>query len=128
MDTMTDFPIHAVLPASNFDRARTWYREKLGMMPSEEIGPNAWYRCAEGTLLVLMQTPNAGTAQNTAAGFTVRDIDLLMEELRARGVTFEEYDFESLGHTENGLMTIGNIKIAWFKDSEGNIIELRQVG
>jgi hypothetical protein len=30
-----------------------------------------------------------------------------MEELRSRGVTFEEYDFGAMGSTENGLMVIG---------------------
>jgi hypothetical protein len=32
-----------------------------------------------------------------------------------------------MGKTENGLMTMGNVKAAWFKDSEGNSVELSQV-
>jgi hypothetical protein len=32
---------------------------------------NAWYRCAEDTVAIVMQTLNVGTARNTAAGFTV---------------------------------------------------------
>jgi hypothetical protein len=40
---------------------------------------------------------------------------------------FEEYEFGEMGRTEAGLMTMGNVKAAWFKDSEGNIIELSQV-
>ena len=128
MESMTDFPLHAVLPVSDFDRAKTWYREKLGMRPSAEMGPNAWYRCAQGTVVIVMQTPNAGTARNTAAGFTVPDVESVMDELRSREVTFEDYDFGAMGRTENGLMVIGNVKLAWFKDSEGNILELRQTG
>jgi hypothetical protein len=65
----------------------------------------------------LTQTPNAGTAKNTAAGFTVKGIESVMEDLRSRGVAFEEYDFGEMASSENGLMTMGNIKAAWFKDS-----------
>jgi hypothetical protein len=50
-----------------------------------------------------------------------------MDDLRSRGVVFEEYDFGEMGRTENGLMTMGNIKAAWFKDSESNILELSEV-
>jgi hypothetical protein len=57
----------------------------------------------------------------------VKEIESVMEDLRSRGVTFEEYDFGEVGRTENGLMTMGNIKAAWFKDSEGNTVELSQV-
>jgi catechol-2,3-dioxygenase len=126
MRTLGDFPVYALLPASGLTRARTWYEEKLGLTPSEETPGNAWYRCADGTWFIVTQTPNAGTAKNTAAGFTVKEIESVMDELRSRGVAFEEYDFGEIGRTENGLMTMDNIKAAWFKDSEGNIVELSQ--
>ncbi len=56
-----------------------------------------------------------------------------MAELRARGVTFEEYDLP-------GLTTIGGVaeiegnypsrgtgeRAAWFRDSEGNMIGMGQ--
>ena len=76
MDSIGEFPVYAVLPASDFSRARSWYEEKLGLTPSEEAPGNAWYRCADGTWFILTQTPNAGTAQNTAAGFTVKESDV----------------------------------------------------
>jgi hypothetical protein len=98
------------------------------MDPAGILGPNAWYRCDRGTWFILTRTPNAGTARNTAAGFTVKQIEEVMEELRGRGVVFEEYNFGEMGGTDAGLMTMGNVKAAWFKDSEGNIIELSQVG
>ena len=128
MDRISEFPVYAVLPASDFDRAKGWYRDKLGLDPSEEMGPNAWYRCADGTWFILTLSSNAGTARNTAAGFTVKGIESVMDDLRSRGVTFLEYDYGEMGKTQDGLMTMGNVKAAWFNDSEGNIIELSQVG
>ncbi len=127
MRSIAEYPVYAVLPASDFARARSWYQEKLGLTPSEEAPGNAWYPCADGTWFILTQTPNAGTAKNTAAGFTVKEIESVMADLRSRGIAFEEYDFGEMGRTQDGLIAMGNIKAAWFKDSEGNTIELSQV-
>jgi hypothetical protein len=41
--------------------------------------------------------------------------------LRERGVTFEEYDLPGL-RTINGVAAVGQIKGAWFKDPDGNVI------
>jgi catechol 2,3-dioxygenase-like lactoylglutathione lyase family enzyme len=128
MESLSEFPVYAVLPASDFERAKAWYRDKLGLAPSQEEGPNGWYRCAEGTWFILTASHYAGTAQNTAAGFTVKDIESVMAALRTRGVEFLEYDFGEMGKTEHGLMSMGGYKAAWLKDSEGNIIELSEVG
>ena len=126
MDGLGAAPVYAVLPSSDYARARAWYEEKLGMTPSMEEMGNGWYNCAAGTWFILTSSPYAGTAQNTAAGFTVTGIESLMDDLRARGVEFLDYDMGEMGKTENGLMTFGDYKVAWFKDSEGNIIELSQ--
>jgi hypothetical protein len=48
-----------------------------------------------------------------------------MEELRGRGVVFEEYDQPGL-KTENGVFTDDWGKSAWFLDSEGNILNITQ--
>jgi hypothetical protein len=47
------------------------------------------------------------------------------EELRRRGVVFEDYDLPGLT-TERGLTTIGAHRTGWFKDSEGNLISIDQ--
>jgi hypothetical protein len=128
MESLNEFPVYAVLPASDYGRAKEWYRDKLGMTPAEEMGPNGWYRCADRTWFILAASANAGTAKNTAAGFTVKGIESVMDHLRARGVQFLEYDMGEAGKTVNGLMTSGSYKVAWFQDSEGNIVEISQVG
>ena len=120
------FPIHATVAASDPERAKTWYREKLGLEPKKELMGSLWYEFAPGTWLLVYPTELAGTAQNTQAGWTVTGIESVMESLRARGVEFEEYDFGGF-KTENGLLTIPGVgKSSWFKDSEGNIFELSE--
>ncbi len=51
--------------------------------------------------------------------------DALADEVRARGVVFEDYDIPEIGlKTVNGIVELSGGKAAWFKDSEGNIISL----
>lgn len=49
MDSLAEFPVYAVLPCSDFERARAWYEEKLGLRPaSDEMPGNGWYECGNG--------------------------------------------------------------------------------
>lgn len=123
---LDQFALSARLPAADIDRARAWYSEKLGLEPAK-VGPmgNLWYSTG-GTWFLVYQTQAAGTAQNTAAGWQVHEIETVMDDLRARGVVFEEYDFPQF-KTVDGLVSLPYGKAAWFKDSEGNILELGEV-
>jgi catechol 2,3-dioxygenase-like lactoylglutathione lyase family enzyme len=123
---LTDYPIHATAAALDLDRARRWYEERLGLVPAKEDMGGVWYRFAGDTWLCLYATSSAGTAQNTIAGWTVRDIEAVIGDLRSRGVAFEDYDFGDL-KTIDGLADFGLAKAAWFKDSEGNTYELSEV-
>ena len=43
----------------------------------------------------------------------------------AKGVKFEDYDIPEMGlKTTNGVAELGGMKSAWFKDTEGNILNL----
>lgn len=119
------FALSARLPAADIDRARAWYSEKLGLEPAK-VGPmgNLWYSTG-GTWFLMYQTQSAGTAKNTAAGWQVTEIETVMAGLRSRGVIFEEYNFPEF-KTIDGLVTLPYGKAAWFKDSEGNILELSE--
>jgi hypothetical protein len=87
-------------------------------------------RVRRGDLAARLSHPVGSTAQNTQAHFAVTDIEALMDQLRERGVTFEEYDFPPFleMHKGNGLYQMGDYRGGWFKDSEGNTIEIAQVG
>ena len=118
--------MYATLPAANIERARKFYSEKLDMTPkSVEPDGSLRYQC-DGTEFLVYQTQYAGTAKNTAIGFHSDNIEQEMQELRSKGVVFEEYDMPGL-KTVHGLATIGDFKAAWFKDSEGNILAIDQM-
>ena len=115
----------AILPAKELQRARAYYKDKLGLEPAEEHEGELIYRSPGGAAFSIYETDNAGSAKNTAMGWTADDLDAEVAELRGRGVVFEEYDFPGL-KTENGIAVMDGEKAAWFIDSEGNILALWQ--
>ena len=123
---LKDSNIMAVLAAKDINRAKDFYRDKLGIEPSDSMEEGSlMYSCGQGTGFLIYQTENAGTAKNTQMGWETDNLEREMEELRGRGVVFEEYDFPGL-KTENGVATADWGKAAWFLDSEGNIINIAQ--
>lgn len=118
-------PMYAYLPAKNVARARKFYEEKLGFTPKEEVAGGVVYQFAEGTACFLYPTPNAGTSKASQAFWQVDDVEREVADLKARGVTFEEYDVPGL-KTVNSIATGGGAKTAWFTDSEGNILAVVQ--
>lgn len=79
-----------------------------------------------GSNWIIYQTPSAGTGKHTLGGWIVPNIDDAMRELRANGVTFEEYALGDQGPTtENGVSRDPNGgAVAWFKDSEDNVVSI----
>jgi catechol 2,3-dioxygenase-like lactoylglutathione lyase family enzyme len=123
---LKDSAIIAVLPAKDINRARDFYRDKLGIEPSGSMEEDSlMYTCGKGTSFLVYQTDNAGSAKNTQMGWETDSLEKEMEDLRSRGVTFEDYDFPGL-KTENGVATSDWGKAAWFLDSEGNILNISQ--
>ena len=60
----------------------------------------------------------------TQAVIQVSDVRAAVEEMRGRGVEFEEYDTPET-RTKNGIArTPDGGEGAWFKDSEGNLVGL----
>ena len=111
----------AMLPAKDLARAKAWYADKLGLKPGEELGDMGAVYDVGGTRVFLYPTQFAGTAQHTLFSFDSTDLVADMATLRSKGVTFLDYDLPGL-KTENGLAQFGNVKNAWCKDSEGNIL------
>lgn len=106
------------------ERAKRFYSEKLGLTAESKAPEGIFYRSGDTRFLVF---PSGGTASgtHTQLSWTVDDIEAEVAALKARGVIFEEYDFPSL-KTINGVARMGPVKIAWMKDSEGNLLSVAQ--
>lgn len=123
--------IAAVVPVSDVEAAVRFYGEMLGLELQErrdDLPENreAEFRAGDGSLLVY-ESVGAGQSRATVAGFRVDDIDAVVAGLRDRGVEFQEYDLPDL-KTENGIAAVGEVRAAWCKDPDGNIIAIETVG
>ena len=115
--------IHPTLPVVDLERAKKFYVETLGLkVIKEDPSPGAVLQAGGGTKLYLYQRA-ATKADHTVAGFTVADVEATVAELKAKGVVFQELDIPSMGiKTVNGVASFGDMKSAWFNDTEGNIL------
>src|SRR5882762_4107730 len=115
------------IPAQDLERARTFYKDKLGLTPSEERPGGLRDRGGNG-FFSLFQSSGKASGDHTQMAWEVDDIVATVELLRSRGVMFEEYHVPGL-KTVNGIAEVtGNYpstraaseKGAWFRDSEGS--------
>ena len=127
--SLADAPIFASLPAHDIERAKRWYEDKLGLTPWMDLGSGGVIYRTGNSQFVIYETPSAGTGKHTLAGWVVPDIDATMEELRGKGVRFEDYALGDQGPTtENGVARDPNGgAAAWFTDSEGNILVINEL-
>ncbi len=66
----------------------------------------------------------AGLNKATAVTWPVgNELEEIVRALEAKGVTFEHYDMPGL-KLEGDIHVGGDMKVAWFKDPDGNIMNL----
>ena len=113
------------IPVADVARARKFYEEKIGLRPTEEYAGGVIYECGNGSWVFMYPSRGAGTSKASTAFWAVDDVVAEVNELKARGVVFEEYDMPGL-KTVNSIASGGGAKTAWFKDTEGNILAVSQ--
>lgn len=119
-----DKPAAATLPISDMQRARDFYENTLGLSAVQEMEGGVLYGAGNSVVLVY-ESQYAGTNKGTAATWAVGgDFDGIVDGLRQKGVTFEQYD-DLPGTTRDGdIHTFGDIRAVWFKDPDGNILNV----
>jgi len=123
--SLSNCPITAVAAVSDLARARGFYEGSLGLslVDSEGDEQSVLYQCGNGTdLLIYVSAENAGSGSATVAFWETDDLESEMETLRRKGVGFEQY--EGFDQDENGVMAMGDGRVAWFTDPDGNIFAI----
>jgi catechol 2,3-dioxygenase-like lactoylglutathione lyase family enzyme len=130
---LRDGEVATRLPAQDLERARVFYAEKLGLEPVEERSGGLRYECGGGRFS-LFESTGAPSGNHSQMGWEVDDIDAVVEELRRRGVVFEEVDVpglqtvDGIADVEGNYPSAGGVgeRGAWFRDSEGNLLGIGQ--
>jgi len=113
----------ATIGVKNLESAKKFYEGTLGFKPVRSEECVQIYSCGSSTVEVYEST-FAGTNKATALTFFVGDkLESEVKELSGKGVKFEHYDGMD-AKIEGDIHNMGNIKAAWFKDPDGNILSL----
>ena len=126
--SLSSYKVRASIAVSDMVEAKAFYERKLGLSVVEDQHDGSQiYACGGDTSLHVYASPaHAGTAAATLATWYVANLEQVVDELTSRGVTFEQYDDSQLHTDEKGIHTLGNGRVAWFKDPDGNTFAIEQ--
>lgn len=123
---LSEAPVGMNIPVRNAQEAKRFYEDVLGATPIW-VGPTDIVYRTGHTFFAIYETQAVGTAEHTLGTFVVDDLEATMTDLRGRGVMFEEYDMPGL-KTVDSIAQLGDNRIAWFKDPDGNILSVAETG
>ncbi|MER8951127.1 VOC family protein [Mesorhizobium sp. M0833] len=114
----------ANLAVKDLANARAFYEGVLGLKEVHNEGGELIVYESGDTAINVYRSNFAGTNKATAVTWTVgNELGKIVEALKSKGVTFEHYDMPGL--TLEGDVHVGQgMKVAWFKDPDGNILNL----
>ena len=116
--------VAATLAVTDLERARKFYEETLGLQTLREDAGAIIYKSGNSAVLVY-PSQYAGTNHATGASWAVGDdFDAIVEDLKSKGVRFEHYDNLPETTREGDIHLMGDFKSAWFKDPDGNILNI----
>jgi catechol 2,3-dioxygenase-like lactoylglutathione lyase family enzyme len=114
----------ANIAVKDLNVAKKFYEGTLDLTPVDAEGQELIVFKSGNSRIFVYRSQYAGTNKATAVTWVVGDrVDDIVKALKAKGVTFEHYDMPGL--TRKGDVHVGGkMKIAWFKDPDGNILSV----
>ena len=114
----------ATVAVKDLEVARKFYEGTLGLKVAGPTGPEVLTFESGSSKILVYKSQFAGTNQATAVTWPVGgEVDAIVRDLKAKGVTFENYDFPNVTH-EGDVHVFGRMRNAWFKDPDGNILSV----
>lgn len=121
---LKDFDSAAILAVTDMARARHFYEHVLGLTLIQSDDMVMEFKTGK-TGLVVYKSDFAGTNKANAVVWGVGgEIEDIVANLRARGVSFEHYEGMDL---RGDIHIAGDFKMVWFKDPDGNILHLNSM-
>ena len=129
---LNSYKLNAFIAVADMTRTEEFYEGKLGLVAerTDADGSKVYASGGVESLVVYPSPDHAGRSTATLAAWYVDDIERVVDELTANGVTFEQYEGElesgfDYGTDEKGISArAGGGKVAWFKDPDGNIFSI----
>lgn len=108
-------------------KTKTFYKDILGLRVSQQPEPMPFLNVhlATGGMVLIYPKEDHQPATYTVLNFPVKNVDAAVDELTAKGVIFERYDWAQ--QDAKGIARGQGPTIAWFKDPAGNILSVLEL-
>ena len=121
---LADTDAVANLAVKDLAKAKQFYEGLLGFTQVDEEGGELIVYRSGKTVFNVYRSDYAGTNQATAMTWAVGDrVAEIAEALAAKGISFEHYDMPGM-RREGDVHVAGDMKVAWFRDPDGNILNI----
>ncbi len=114
----------ANIAVKDLEIAKRFYQDVLGLQLIDSGLPEVVIFESGNSKIIVYKSQYAGTNKATSMTWTVGDnIEEVVQALKAKGVTFEHYHIPNT-KLEGDIYVDGKMKVTWFKDHDGNILNL----
>jgi catechol 2,3-dioxygenase-like lactoylglutathione lyase family enzyme len=114
----------ANIAVKNLATARKFYADTLGLTAVGAEGQELIVFRSGNSTINVYQSRYAGTNQATAVTWVVGEgMEDVVRALKDKGVKFEHYDMPDMIR-DGDIHLAGDMKVAWFKDPDGNILNI----
>jgi catechol 2,3-dioxygenase-like lactoylglutathione lyase family enzyme len=114
----------ANIAVKDLEKAKRFYQDVLGLQLIDSNTPEVVVFKSGNSMIIVYKSDYAGTNKATSMTWTVGDnIEEVVQALKAKGITFEHYNMPNVT-LEGDIHVDGQMKVAWFKDPDGNILNL----
>jgi catechol 2,3-dioxygenase-like lactoylglutathione lyase family enzyme len=114
----------ATIAVKDLAAARKFYAGTLGLKQIDSTDEEVIVFQSGKSMINVYRSQYAGTNKATALTWGVgAEFDGVLRELKSKGVTFEHYDMPGVDR-QGDVHIAGPMKVAWFKDPDGNILNV----
>jgi len=121
---LSDNEAIAMIAVKDIGSAAKFYEGTLGLSRLSTEGEEVITYRSGSSKLNVYRSQFAGTNKATSVVWNVgKEIEAIAADLKSKGVAFERYDMPGL-KLEGDIYYGGDMKVAWFKDPDGNILSI----
>ena len=118
---LSDLKVTPTIGVKDIETARKFYEKTLGLQPLNSEEGVLHFKAGDGEIEVY-KSDFAGTNKATSMTWGVGDrIEKEVRNLKNKGVEFEHYEMPD-AKLEGDIHVMKDMRVAWFKDPDGNII------
>ena len=110
----------------DLDQARTFYHDTLGLDVRDDPMGMLGLHLGSGAEIMVYPKPDHQPATYTILNFPVEDVEKAVDELAARGVSFERYDQPGLKTDDRGVFRGPGFRACWVRDPDGNTLAITE--